>query len=93
MPSILQTKYYNLGKGISEKYLVQTQSWAKTSDIKIPEVHGIGKGLDPNAQPEKQVFKANNTHKMKEVSQMRPRLGQGRAGLRCKMKSFQYPLH
>ena len=36
-----------------KKYLVQTQSQAKSSGIKLAEVHGIGKGLDPNIQPEK----------------------------------------
>ena len=47
MQCILQTRYYNLGAENSVKYLVQTQSQAKSSGIKLPEVHGIGKGLDP----------------------------------------------
>ena len=69
------------------KYLVQTQSPAKSSGIKLPEVHGISKGIDPNVQPEKQVIKPIAITKMKEVSQVKPMLGQGRAGLRCKIKT------
>ena len=38
--------YYNIGNSV--KYLVQKQSQAKSSGIKLPEVHGISKGLDPN---------------------------------------------
>ena len=37
-----------------EKYLVQTRSQAKSSGIKLPEVHGMGKNLDSNMKPEKQ---------------------------------------
>ena len=52
MQSRLQARYYNVGKGNSGKYLVQTRSQAKSSGIKLPEVHGMGKGLDPNIQRE-----------------------------------------
>ena len=41
----------NFGNG---KYLIQTHSQAKTSGIKLLEVHGVGKSLDPNLRPEKQ---------------------------------------
>ena len=41
----------NFGNG---KYLIQTCSQAKTSGIKLPEVHGVEKSLDPNLRPEKQ---------------------------------------
>ena len=54
--------------------------------MRLPEVHGIGKSLDPSVQPAKQVIKPMIT-KVREVSQIKPRLGQGGAGLRCKMKS------
>ena len=50
-------------------------------------MHGIGKGLDPNIHPAKQVIKPIAVTKMKEVFQIKPRLGQGRAGLRCKTKT------
>ena len=70
------------------KYLIQTWSWAKSSDIKLLEVHDIGKGLDPNVQPEKQVIKSIADIEMKEVSQIKSRLSQGRAGWRCKIKTL-----
>ena len=38
----------------NEKYLIQMHSQAKTSGTKLPEVHGVQKGLDPNLRPEKQ---------------------------------------
>ena len=44
----------------------------KSSGIKLPEVHGIDKSLDPNKQPEKQVIKPIFS-KSKEDSQRKPR--------------------
>ena len=41
MCQILDDNYYN------EKYLIQTRSQAKSSCIKLLEVHGAGKNLDP----------------------------------------------
>ena len=82
MQSILQTRHYNIGEGNPVKYLFQTQSQAKSSGIKLPKVHGVGKGLDPNVQPEKQVTKLIADTKTKEVSEIKPRLGQGR----CRFK-------
>ena len=38
----------------SEKYLIQSRSQAKSSGIKLLEVHGMGKNFDPNLKPEKQ---------------------------------------
>ena len=66
MQGVLQNKYYN--KRNLEKYLVQTWSQAKSSGIKLPGVHGIGKSLDLNIQQEKEVIKPMIT-KVKEVSQ------------------------
>ena len=86
MKSILQTRNYNLGKQNQGKYLVQTRSQAKSSSIKLLEMHGVGKGSDPNIQPEKQVLKPLVVTKGKEVSQRKSRLGQGRAGLRHEIK-------
>ena len=69
---VLDNNYY------SEKYLIQTRSQAKSSSIKLPEVHGMGKNLDPKLKPEKQ-------HAIpKQGSMERPYTGQGRAGLRRK---------
>ena len=52
MHNLLHEKYYNIRKTI--KYLVQMQSQTKCSGVKLPEVHGISKNLDPNILPEKQ---------------------------------------
>ena len=34
-------------------------SQAKTSGIKLPDVHGVGKSLDPNLRPEKTKTREN----------------------------------
>ena len=61
-----------------EKFLVQMQSQAKTSDTTLPEVYGIRKKLDPKMRPEKQ-------HALpKKETTDKPCIGQGRAGLRRK---------
>ena len=77
MHNILHEKYYNIGK--PEKYLVQMQSQTKSSGIKLREIHGVSKNLDPNIQPEKQ-----NIRPLKEnaVLQKKPRIGQARAEMR-----------
>ena len=87
MQDILQSWYYNLGEGKVGKYLAQIRSQAKSSSIKLPEVHGVEKGLDLNILQEKQVLKWIVVLKAKEVSQIKLRLGQGRAGLRHKIKT------
>ena len=47
---------FNSTTGISEtemnKYLIQTRSQAKSSGIKVPEIHGINKGLNPHVKLE-----------------------------------------
>ena len=57
MQNIQQSRYYNIGEGIEGKYLVQSRPQAKSSEITLPEVHGIHKGLDPNTRPERLVIK------------------------------------
>ena len=37
----------------SEKYLIQTRPQAKSSGIKLSEVNGMGKNLEPNLKLEK----------------------------------------
>ena len=69
------------------KYLVKTQSQAKSSGIKLPEVHGVSKGINPNVKSGKQVIKPIMVTKIKEVSQIKPRFGQGRAGLKHEIKT------
>ena len=51
----------------------------KSSEIQLPEVHGVSKNLDPNIQPEKLNMRPL---KCNEISQEKPRIGQGRAGMR-----------
>ena len=69
----LNDNYYN-----TEKYCIQMRSQARSSGIKLPEVHGMRMNLDPNVKPEKQ-------HAIpKQGSVERPLTGQGRAGLRRK---------
>ena len=70
MHQVLHKNYYN-----TENYLVQTRSQARSSRIELPEVHGMGKNLDPSIKPEKQH---GNPIK---GSVEKPCIGQGRAGL------------
>ena len=82
---------------------MQTMSQAKSSGIKVPEIHGINKGLNPHVKPERQrllpslptcstpptnlaqpVNKRLPTHPIPK-----PRIGQGRAGLRRKIRTNQ----
>ena len=78
MHNILQERYYNLG--LMDKYLVQTQLQIKSSGIILPEVHGIRKILDTNSPPEKE----KTAPQVKKGSEIIPRLGQGRVGIKCK---------
>ena len=73
MHNVLHENYYNI-----ENYLVQTRSQAKSSVIKLLEVHGVGKNLDPNIKPEKQ-----HANPIKGTI-VKPHIGQGRAGLKRK---------
>ena len=78
----------------NDRYLVQTRSQVKSSGIKLPEIHGANKSLDPHVQPGKQrqfpslpiqtVDKGPPTHPIPK-----PRIGEGRAGLRRKVKALQ----
>ena len=48
MRDVLQEKYYNFSNmKVGDKYLVQTRSQAKSSRVKVPEVHGIEKKFRP----------------------------------------------
>ena len=68
MHKVLQENYYKI-----DSYLVQTRSQARSSGIKLPEVHGVRKNLDPNMKPEKQY--ANHI----KGSGVKSHTGQGRA--------------
>ena len=72
---------FHLENFCTGKYLIQMQSQAKSSGIKLPEVYGVKKNLDPNQRPEKQ-------HTLpKQGSLERPHIGQGRA--RSYQSSYQ----
>ena len=47
--------FYHIDNGINlprkDKYLVQTRSQVRSSGIRLPEIHGANKGLDPHVQP------------------------------------------
>ena len=74
-----------------DKYLVQTRSQVRSSGIRLPEIHGANKVLDPHVQPGKQksfpIQTANKRMPMHPIP--KPRIGQGRAGLRRKVKAPQ----
>ena len=81
MYKILENNLNNFDKNNdfgNGKYLIQTCSQAKTSGMKLPEVHGVGKSLDPSLRPEKQ-------HTFPKQGKLeRPQIGQGRAGSKKK---------
>ena len=78
MRSVLQDKYYNVREN-EEKYMVQTRSQMKASGVQLPEVHGLRKRLYPHRIPEKQSQPI-----VRLDVDRRPRIGQGRAGVRRK---------
>ena len=85
MREVLQERYYNIhGTWANDKYLMQTRSQAKSSRVSLPEVHGIGKGLDPHVKPEKQKPVSSSSDVRAPVC--KPRIGQGRAGVRRKVR-------
>ena len=69
MKAILNDKYYNVGK--KNRYLVQTRSQSKDTGVKLPEVHGAEKGIDPGLKPEWIVRKS-------QTLAVKPRLEQDR---------------
>ena len=85
--SVLQDKYYSLNEE-KETFMVQTRSQMKASGLQLPKIHGPRKGLDPHKITEKQPQPIIGL----DVDR-KPRLGQGRAGVRRKMKGLpsSYP--
>ena len=45
-------------------------------------MHGVDKGVDSKILPEKQVIKPIISYEIEDVNQNKPRLGQGRAGIK-----------
>ena len=76
MQAILKDRYYNVGS--DNKYLIQMHSQARASGVKLPEVYGVDKGVDPNIKPKRQILKPPNLTTQPNP-QGKPRLGQGRA--------------
>ena len=58
MKAILNDRYYNVEEEEEGQCLVQTWSQTKYSGIKVPEVHGAKKSVDPNLRPEWLVRKS-----------------------------------
>ena len=70
MKTTLNDKYYSVGR--ESRYLVQTCSQVKDRGIRLPEVHGAEKGVDPDLKPECIVRKSQ------KIAQ-KSRTGQGRS--------------
>ena len=93
--------------GINEtgtnKYLIQTRSQAKSSGFRVPEIHGVNKGINPHVKPGRQrPLPILPTHSMPSTKLAqpvdkgppthpipKPRIGQGRARLRRKIRTNQ----
>ena len=87
----------------TSRYLIQTRSQTKPGGIKVPEIHGTNKGLDPHIKPGRQrplptlpMHSIPPTLLTQPVDKGLPkhptpksRIGQGRAGLKRKIKANQ----
>ena len=85
----------------ANKYLIQTRSQAISSGIKVPEIHGVNKGINPYVKPERQrPLSILPTHSIPPTNPTqpvnmgpptnpipKPRIGQGRAGMRRKIRT------
>ena len=85
MKLVLQNKYYNVNEN-EEKYMVETRSQTKASGAQLPEVHDSRKRLDPHTIPEKQLQPITGLD-----VERKPRIGQGRAGVRRKALTLLDP--
>ena len=56
MKAIIKEKYYSVVN--ESRYLLQTCSQGKDKRIKLPEVHGVDKGVDPDIKLEWLVRKS-----------------------------------
>ena len=58
LKSLVGNQFYQINNETSQpetsKYLIQTRSQAKSSGIKLPEIHGVNKGLYPHVKPGRQ---------------------------------------
>ena len=91
----------------TENCLIQTRSQAKCSGIKVPEIHGANKGINPHVKPGNQgplltlpMHSIPPTNLVKPFDDKgppthpipKPRIGQGRAGLKRKFRTNQCTL-
>ena len=76
--NVLYENYYSIET--EDQYLFQTQSQTKVTRITLPEVHGMKNTLDMSILPEKQKPQIHS----EQVDKNKPRLGRGRAGMKCK---------
>ena len=53
MYQVLENKFYLENNSCDDKYLIQIRSQAKSNSIKLPDVHGMRKNLNPSLRPEK----------------------------------------
>ena len=92
-----------IGQPETSKYLIQTRSQAKSGGIKVPEIHGANKGLNPHIKLGKQrplptlpMHSIPPTSLVQSVDKglsthpiPKPRIGQERARLKRKFKTNQ----
>ena len=96
---------FNSTNEISEtetnKYLIQTRAQAKSSSIKLPEIHGTNKGINPHIKlgrqrplPRQPMCSIPPTNLAQPVDKglhthpiPKPRIGQGRARLKRKIRT------
>ena len=97
------TAWPESGETETNEYLIQTRFQAKSSGIKVLEIHGINKGLNPHFKLERQELLPSlptcsipPTNLAQPVEKgpptqpiPKPRIGQGRAGLRRKIRTNQ----
>ena len=89
MRDILQDRYYRIKSvWVEDKNVVQARSQAKASRVNLPEVHGVDKGLHPQIRPERQTVKPTITQIEVRTPTYRSRIGQGRAGMKRKVKTI-----
>ena len=109
LKSLLHKYFYQIDSmtGFSEteanKYLAQTRSQGKSSGIKVPEIHGANKGINPHVKPGRQrPLPTLSTHSIPPTIPTqpvnkgppthpipKPRIGQRRPGLRRKIRTVQ----
>ena len=107
LKGLVGKQLYQINNDINQpktsKYLIQTRSQAKSSGIKVLEIHGVNKGLNPHVKPGKQrplptllMHSIPPTSLVQPVDKglptypiPKPRIGQGRARLQRKFKANQ----